>query len=140
MPPFLIASTTCTNTGTTTAPASYPYWSQGLLGGSLQFATGSTAVYRQQNCVTQYFVGTTSTSSLPVTFATGTTSTTTISSSSQFYVTPTFTGGDIVLILFAILWTFILLTSTVIKSLSGVKTKKTYIAYSNNDVPIDEQP
>ena len=68
----------------------------------------------------------------------GTTSQQSISSSSQFYVKPEFSGGDIVTILLLLVFLFMMLTFFIVMAISKIKTKRTYLQYNGGDVEIRE--
>lgn len=125
--PILTASTTC----------------QRSLPVDLDNRAGANDVdfqYSRENCTTQFFVNASSSQKLPVSFTTPTTSTTSneISSSSDFYVDPVFTGGDIIIILFCTIGMLLIMAYSTIDSLKNVKTKKTYLQYGGGDVEIRE--
>ncbi len=125
MQPILTASTTCNM----------------LLPVDINPANGSGAnqldfEYSRESCITQYFVNSSSTQKIPVTFDVATTSTTTISSSSQFYVDPVFTGGDMVTIYLLLLWSIGALMFMVVATVKNIQTKKTFLGYNGGDVEI----
>jgi hypothetical protein len=123
MPPFFTASTTCNKSLPVDIDPSF---------------LNADFEYQRENCVTQFFLNGSSTQKLPVTFDTPTTSTSTpvIASSSDFYVDPVFTGGEIIIIFLMILMIPLIFIQLVANSLSGIKTKKTYIGYSGGDVEV----
>lgn len=107
----------------------------------LDTRTGANDVdfeYSRENCVTEtgFF---SSTTTIPVSFNSPTTSTTSISSSTSFSVSPIFTGGEILIIFLMLIFMFMSITTYVLKGIDRIKTKRKYIQYSNGDVPIIEE-
>jgi len=93
--------------------------------------------FSTQTCNTDYYLNASSTG-VPVHFDIGTSATSSISGSSSFSVIPTFSGDGIIIITLMIIFLFISLSGSVIKAIDRIKTKKSYIRYTNADVEISE--